>query len=116
MNIAYQRALDRYVGVPVCAVLSLWNRLFGGRAAGRPERAILVILLSEMGSLVLAEPMFARLKARYPTATIHVLLFARNRELLELLGVVAAANVHTLNDRSLSALLADSCRVLWRLR
>jgi ADP-heptose:LPS heptosyltransferase len=116
MNIAFQRAVDRYVGVPVCAALSLWNRLFGRRAAGPPERAILVILLSEMGSLVLAEPMFTRLKARYPGVMIHVLLFARNREVLELLGVVAPAHVHTLDDRSLTGFLADSCRVLLRLR
>ena len=116
MNIAFQRAVDHYVGVPVCAALSLWHRLFGRSAGGPPERAILVILLSEMGSLVLAEPMFARLRARYPSATIHALLFARNREVLDLLGVVAPERVYTLDDRSLAGLLADAARVLWRLR
>jgi ADP-heptose:LPS heptosyltransferase len=69
-----------------------------------------------MGSLVLAEPMFARLRTRYPGATIHVLLFARNREVLDLLDVVASANVHTLNDRSLTGFLGDTWRVLRRLR
>jgi ADP-heptose:LPS heptosyltransferase len=116
MNIAFQRAVDHYVGVPICAVLSLWHRLFGRPAAGPPERAILVILLSEMGSLVLAEPMFARLRARYPSARIHALLFARNREVLDLLGVVAPERVYTLDDRSLAGFLRDAVRVLWRLR
>jgi ADP-heptose:LPS heptosyltransferase len=116
MNIAFQRAVDRCVGVPVCAALSLWHRLFDRRTGGRPERAILVILLSEMGSLVLAAPMFARLRARYPAAAIHVLLFARNREVLDLLGIVAPANVYTLDDRSLAGFVRDTCRVLLRLR
>jgi ADP-heptose:LPS heptosyltransferase len=116
MNIAFQRAVDRFGGVPLCGLLSLWHRLFDRRATGRPERAILIILLSEMGSLVLAEPLFARLRARYPSAAVHVLLFARNRELLELLDVVPNTNVHTLDDRSLGGFLADTARVLRRLR
>jgi len=33
---------------------------------------ILVVLLSEMGSIVLAGPMFAELRRKYPGAAIHV--------------------------------------------
>ena len=47
-----------------------------------------MILLSEMGSLVLAHAMFARLKHKYPGASIHALVFAKNREVLDLLGVI----------------------------
>ena len=62
MNIQFQRLVDRYIGVPLCAGLSLIERIFGrDEVLGRPQN-ILVILLSEMGSLVLAEPMFVRLK------------------------------------------------------
>ncbi len=116
MNIWIQRALDRYLGVPVCALLSLGRRR--GRTAPHngPPRRILVILLSEMGSLVLAYPMFARLKAQYPDASLHVLQFARNRPLLDLLGVVPAANVLTLDDRSAASFMRDSFKALRRLR
>jgi len=116
MNIAFQRAADRYIGVPICAVLSLLHRLFGrAQVLGQP-RSILVILLSEMGSLVLAEPMFARLKSKYPAARIHVLLFAKNREVLDLLGVIAPTDVLTIDDRSLRGFVADSVRAILRLR
>jgi ADP-heptose:LPS heptosyltransferase len=116
MNIAFQRAADRLIGVPLCAVFSLLHRLFGRTAAaGRPQR-ILVILFSEMGSLVLAEPMFSSLKRKYPDASIHALLFAKNREVLDLLGVVDPQNVLTVSDRSVYALVADSLRVIVRLR
>ena len=120
MNIKFQRLVDRFIGVPLCAALSLIDWIFGRAVAladtGGQPRSILVILLSKMGSLVLAEPMFARLKKKYPEATIHVLLFAKNREVLDLLGVVSPANVLTLNDSTLFSFGTDSLRVLWRLR
>jgi len=75
-----------------------------------------VILLSEMGSLVLAHPMFARLRQMYPEADLHVLLFAKNREVLDLLEVVPKSNVHTLNDGSLSGLVGDSLAAIRTLR
>ena len=116
MNIKSQRAVDRYVGVPVCAVLSLVERLRRRRTAAKPYRKILVILLSEIGSLVLAYPMFARLKQQYPAASIHVLLFAKNREVLDLLGVIPEENVLTLDDRSLTRFVADNVSVMRKLR
>lgn len=116
MNLKFQRAADRLIGVPLCGLFSLWHRLFGRRAVLGHPRRILVILLSEMGSLVLAEPMFASLKRKYPDAAIHVLLFAKNREVLDLLRIVDPANVLTLSDRTLLALVGDSLRALARLR
>jgi len=116
MNIKFQRAVDRYLGVPICALLSVLDLLRGKAAVTVPPRRILVILLSEMGSLVLAHPMFARLKLQYPKADIHVLMFAKNREVLDLLGVIPANNVLTLDDSSLSNLARDSLNALRTLR
>jgi ADP-heptose:LPS heptosyltransferase len=119
MTIRFQRAVDRCLGVPICGLLSLLYRLRPRRATLPPPRRILVILLSEMGSLVLAQPMFARLKQRYPNASIHALLFARNREVLDLLNVVPKEYVLAVDDRSLGKFLIGSLRVLralWSLR
>lgn len=82
---------------------------------GRPEK-ILVILLSEMGSLVLAYPMFQRLKVRYPEASVSVLLFEKNREMLELLDVVPAENILTVSDRSIWQFILNSLQVMLRMR
>jgi ADP-heptose:LPS heptosyltransferase len=113
MNIKTQRSIDRYLGVPICALLSLVNRVVYNEPDGVPPSKILVILLSEMGSLVLAQPMFMRLKQQYPEATIHVLMFAKNREVLDLLNIVPVENVLTLDDSSLKSLVKDS---LWAIR
>lgn len=116
MNLKFQRAVDRYAGVPICALLSLLDRFRGKAPLAAPPKKILVILLSEMGSLVLAHPMFARLKRRYPEASIYVLQFAKNREVLDLLGVIPEENVLTLDDGSLGGLVRDSLNVIRTLR
>ena len=120
MNIDAQRWLDRWVGIPLCAAVSAFDAL---KNRGKPvsteasaPRAIVVILLSEMGSLVLAHDMFARLKTRYPDAQLHALLFGKNREILDLMDVIAPANVHIVDDKSLPALLRSLWKALADLR
>ena len=120
MNIDTQRWIDRWIGIPLCAAVSVLDALISqfktpSRADAAP-RAIVVILLSEMGSLVLAHDMFARLKQRYPNAELHALLFKKNREILDLMHVVDAAHIHTLDDRSLSTLLSSLWRAILALR
>jgi len=115
LNLTFQRLVDRYVGVPVCALVSLVERLRPARTQSAP-RCILVIMLSEMGSLVLAWPMFAQLRQRYPDAALHVVLFARNREMLDLLRVVPEASVVTLEDRSLVRFVGSVLRALRSVR
>ncbi len=116
MNIKFQRGVDRYLGIPICVLLSVLELFRRKAAISRKPRRILVILLSEMGSLVLAHPMFVRLKQRYPDASIHVLQFAKNREVLDLLGVIPPDNVLTLDDSSISALASDSLNAIRKLR
>ena len=116
MNIQFQRAVDKYIGVPVCALFSLVNRIFSNEPDGTPPKNILIILLSEMGSLVLAHPMFMRLKQQYPDANMHVLMFAKNREVLDLLDVVPRENILTLDDKSLKGLVTDSLKAIRAMR
>nr|WP_231379769.1 glycosyltransferase family 9 protein [Polaromonas sp. CG_9.11] len=115
-----QRFIDRWAGIPLCAAVSgidaLRRRWRPAPATHQAPRAIVVILLSEMGSLVLANDMFARLKARYPDAPLHALLFRKNREILDLMQVMDPANVHTVDDRSLTSLLSSLWQAIKALR
>jgi ADP-heptose:LPS heptosyltransferase len=123
LKIQTQRAIDKWIGIPLCAALSAWDRLASlfksaPRAAAQepPPQRILVILLSEMGSLVLARPMFERLRESHPQAQLHALMFGKNREVLDLMGVMPPENVVTLDDRSGQALVFDTLRALRELR
>ncbi len=116
MDLGVQRRIDRVLGVVLCAILSLIPR--SRKAIGGPlaPRKILVILLSEMGSLVLARPMFARIRKKYPGAAVYVLLFEQNRDLLATLDIVPPEDIFTLSNRSLRRLVGDAVRVLIQMR
>jgi ADP-heptose:LPS heptosyltransferase len=122
MDVRFQKMVDRWAGIPLCAALSVGHavrRIVRGDMPAPPPRRILVILLSEMGSLVLAEPMFRRLRDRHPAAEIHMMLFKRNRQLLDLLGVVQPEHVITIRDDSLGNLIQDlwqAIRRMWAVR
>ena len=120
MKIETQRWIDRWVGQVLCGIVSIWARLTGPlRAAPQPAdspRHILIILLSEMGSIVLAGPMFAALRSQYPCATLHVLQLKRNQEVAKLLQLAAPENFHALDDRSGPGLLVDIWRVVRAMR
>jgi ADP-heptose:LPS heptosyltransferase len=120
MKLQTQRWIDRWVGQLLCLVVSLWARLMNLRqsngASNAPVRNILVILLSEMGSIVLAGPMFAALRARYPDATVHVLQLKKNQEVSILLGLAQPEHLHALDDSSGLSLLRDILRVSVAMR
>jgi ADP-heptose:LPS heptosyltransferase len=114
MNLALQRKIDRYLGSLLCRLLSLLPTR--EPSAAMPPRAILVILLSEMGSLVLAQPMFRLLRERYPEARLHALVFEKNREVLDLLGLMTPEDVLTIRDASAGILARDLLRAIRRMR
>jgi ADP-heptose:LPS heptosyltransferase len=110
MNVDTMRAIDRYAGVPLCAVATLLTRLAGlFRRKPRPLRRVLFVELSEMGSTILAQP--AMRKAR-SCADLYFVIFARNAGSLDLTGEFAAANVFTIRDTSLFHLGRDTLAFL----
>ncbi len=116
MNVEFQRRMDRVVGAPLCRLLSLLPRARRRAADAPPPKKILVILLSEMGSLVLAQPMFKHLRESYPDASFYALVFQQNKEVLELLDTVSEGNILTIRNGSFTAFVKDSLSALRTLR
>jgi ADP-heptose:LPS heptosyltransferase len=108
VRIEFQRKIDRLFGQWICRFLSVIYRKDRATTLDHAPKRILIILLSEMGSLVLAHPMFLYLKERCPGVSLHVLLFEKNRECLEVLDTVPSENILTINDKTFS-LFARSC-------
>lgn len=69
-----------------------------------------------MGALVLTQPMFERLRRRYPSAELYVLCSEQNRQALELLDIVRPEHVVVLRIHSVRALLNDIISVVRRIR
>ena len=116
MDVNTQRKIDRLVGVPLCWAFSFLSLFRDQAAKAHGPSRILVILLSEMGSLVLAKPMFDLVRRRYPSAELYALCFRKNREVLELLGLVPAENVITVRGDSLWALMLDTMTAVMKMR
>jgi lipopolysaccharide heptosyltransferase II len=116
MKIDTQRFIDRYVGTLICRIFTLYYRFVKKESEAVKPQKILIILLSEMGALVLAHPMFERLKEKYPRAELHVMLFEKNREVVELLGIVAPEHIITIKDTSMLTFIRDTLSGLTRMR
>lgn len=116
MRVSFQRSIDRIAGTVFCRIFSLLPGAGREPPASWKPRRILVILLSEMGSLVLAQPMFRRLTEKYPEASLHVLCFRQNKEVLDVLGVLPDEQILTVRNDSFTHLLADSMDVLRKMR
>lgn len=111
------RAIDYWVGVPLCFLLTALTAPFRRRAAARPTpRRVLFIELSEMGSTILADPAM-RLAADTWGAELHFVIFAGNAASLALLNTVPKENVFTIREQSIVTLAIDTVRFLaWARR
>src|SRR5205807_2209418 len=118
MRVARMRRLDRWLGTPVCFLLTLLNRLrFWNRPGRRPRpRRLVFVKLAEQGSTVLAQGALRAAVARVGRANVFFLCFAENRAVVDLLDLIPAANVVTIDARGLWSAVRGAAAALWRLR
>jgi ADP-heptose:LPS heptosyltransferase len=116
MKLRTMRAIDFWIGVPLCFFSTGLVRLFGSRRGPERPRRVLFVELSEMGSTVIANPALEKARDELG-AEIFFLIFERNVESLRLLDTVPEANIVTIRETSLLALALDSLRfLLWARR
>ena len=120
MKIETVRKVDYWVGVPVCFLLTLWDRVkrmvFPRPGERPPPRKFLFIELSEMGSAILAYPAMKAIQWEYPGAELFFLIFAKNRASVDILNQIPRENVLTIREKSLGSFLADVTKTLARIR
>lgn len=115
ISVNTMRAIDHWVGVPLCAIVSPFVALIDGiknifgRDNKTPKR-LLFIELSEMGSAILVDPAMRNAKAR--GAELYFLIFKSNRASLTLLNTVKPENIFTIDSSSLGGLIKDTLRFL----
>lgn len=115
ISVNTMRAIDHWVGVPLCAIASPVVALMDGVKnifASTPEapRKLLFIELSEMGSAILVDPAMRNAQAR--GAELFFLIFKSNRASLTLLNTVKPENIFTIDSSSLGGLIKDTLKFL----
>ena len=111
MKLKTMRAVDYWIGVPLCFLCTQLMRLLGSRKGPEKPERVLFIELSEMGSTVIANPALEKAR-RELGAEIFFLIFERNVESVRLLDTVPEANIVTIRDKGLTSLALDSLRFL----
>lgn len=118
MDVNALRLVDRVIGWPLCWILTL-VRLSGRlilRTRPLPQpRKVLIIKLSEMGSTVLAYPALVELKKRIAGVELFFLVFKNNAAIVDVLGILPAANIITVDYGSPFRLLVSGWRAIRRL-
>ena len=115
ISVNTMRAIDHWVGVPLCAIASPLVALMDatknifGRGPEAPKK-LLFIELSEMGSAILVDPAMRNAQAR--GAELFFLIFKSNRASLTLLNTVKPQNIFTIDSSSLGGLIKDTLRFL----
>jgi ADP-heptose:LPS heptosyltransferase len=118
MNVRGMQRIDYWVGIPLCALLSVWAfvaRLVP-RGAARDGRRILFVELSEMGSTILAHSALVRARELAAPGELYFLIFAKNAPSVELLGVLPRDHVVTIDDRSFPVFVRSTVAALRRIR
>jgi ADP-heptose:LPS heptosyltransferase len=111
MKLKTMRAVDYWIGIPMCFVGTMLVRLLGTPKGPEKPQRVLFVELSEMGSTVIANPALEKTK-RELGAEIFFLIFERNVDCLRLLPTVPEGNIVTIRETSLFALALDTLRFL----
>ena len=117
MNVKALQKADRWLGVPLCAALTLFRNLFNrsSPAVQRP-RSILIVKLAEQGSTVLAYPALRRAAGLVGSENLYFIALENNRFVLDVLDVLPRENVITVSEKGPLAFVLSMLKAIRRLR
>src|SRR5437870_1698917 len=109
---------DRWVGVPLCAILTFLRRIFQFAEAPGPRqlRRILFVKFAEQGSTVLAYPAIRRAIDMVGRENVYFVVFEDNRFVLDAIEIIPEGNVITIATKSLFGLATGALRAVLRVR
>jgi ADP-heptose:LPS heptosyltransferase len=103
--------IDRYVGIPLCFLLSGFERirrLFASKASDpHIPKKILFLKLTEQGSSVLAHSAIKRAEDIVGRANVYFCVFRENRPILDLIGIIAPGNIFEIRQESIVRFCLD---------
>src|SRR5438046_299743 len=117
-GISTLQRIDRWIGVPLCAILTLLRRTFESAEPPGPRQVqrILFVKFAEQGSTVLAYPAIRRATEMVGRENVYVVVFEDNRFILDVMEIIPDGNVITIATQSLFALAAGALGAVLRVR
>jgi ADP-heptose:LPS heptosyltransferase len=114
---ALQRA-DRWIGIPLCAVLTFVKLLLEPRVRAFPRQVhrILFIKFAEQGSTVLAYPAIQRAVNMVGRENVYFVVFEENWFVLDVMEILPRENVITVATSSLLDFFVSILRAIIRWR
>ncbi len=118
VGISTLQRTDRWIGAPLCAILTILRRIFesAGPPGPRQVQRILFVKFAEQGSTVLAYPAIRRAVEMAGRENVYFVVFEDNRFILEAMEVIPAENVITIATHSLFGLTLSALRAVRRIR
>jgi len=117
MKVDTMRRIDYYIGVPLCFLGSIFQRLVRLLIKNdmKPPKNVLFIELSEMGSAILVDPAMRKLK-KETGAELYFAIFKKNKPSLDLLGTIPNENIYTIREHNLFAFVIDTFKFFFWTR
>jgi ADP-heptose:LPS heptosyltransferase len=118
VGISTLQRTDRWIGAPLCAVLTLLRKIFesAGPPGPRQVQRILFVKFAEQGSTVLAHPAIRRATEMVGRENVYFVVFEDNRFILDAMEIIPEGNVITIATQSLFGLAASALRAVLRVR
>jgi ADP-heptose:LPS heptosyltransferase len=118
VGISTLQRTDRWIGAPLCAILTLLRRIFESAGPPGPHqvRRILFVKFAEQGSTVLAYPAIRRATEMVGRENVYFVVFEDNRFILDAMEIIPNGNVITIATQSVFGLAASVLRAVLRVR
>lgn len=118
VGISTLQGTDRWIGAPLCLLLTCIRRIFesSGSPGPREVRRVLFVKFAEQGSTVLAYPAIRRAIDMVGRENVYFAVFHDNRFILDAMEVIPEENVITIATHSAIGLALDALRAVQRVR
>src|SRR5438552_3639121 len=109
---------DRWIGIPLCAILTFFRRIFEAAGPPGPRRVqrVLFIKFAEHGATVLAYAAIRRAAGMVGRENVYFVVFENNRFILDVMEIIPEQNVITISTKSPFALAIGAFRAVLRAR
>jgi ADP-heptose:LPS heptosyltransferase len=119
MTVDLMRYLDKWIGIPLCFIFSVMNRIvrpFSSKKAPDQIKKVLILQLSERGAVILAHSAVVKVKELFPQATLYYAIFEEMKESIQLLQTVPDDHIFNVRSQSLTGFIMSTVAMIAAVR